>query len=206
MTEIYNPESDADKNDIRVSEVETHGDSIIASDIFQRVYLFLSNCEDPLESIPQALGLVCSEFDISHSFIYRITNENYSLELVSQWFETENLRSYNEGKTHTIMDFLCCDKSDVKKLIDRKWLDAYRYAKDKPVMLDYYQKHGILASLLCPCTFKGRICAIIGFDEHTASRTWNETELTQLSLVSDLIGKTVEREYLLRNKEELSHE
>lgn len=206
VTEIYNPESDADKNDIRVSEVETHGDSIIASDIFQRVYLFLSNCEDPLESIPQALGLACSEFDISHSFIYRITDENYNLEFISQWFETEELRSYDKGKTHTIMDLLCCEKSDVKKLIDRKWLDAYRYAKDKPVMLDYYQKHGILASLLCPCTFKGRICAIIGFDEHTASRTWNETELTQLSLVSDLIGKTVEREYLLRNKEVPSHE
>ncbi len=200
-TEIYDSETSIGEADIRISEVELRGDSVIAADIFQRVYLFLSNCEDPLESLPQALGLVCSEFDISHAFIYRITDENYSLDLVSQWFEDCNLNSHEKGKTHTLMDFLCCDKNEVNKLIDRKWLDAYKHARDNPKMLTYYQKHGILASLVCPCSFKGRTCAIIGFDEHTASRTWSETELTQLSLVSDLIGKTVEREYIVRNKE-----
>lgn len=206
VTEIYDSENSADENDICVSEVEIHGDSIIATDIFQRAYLFLSNCENVLESIPQVLGLVCSEFDISHAFIYRISGENYNLQCVSQWFEDCSLSSHDENKKHTLMDFLCCDRNEVETLIDCKWLDAYGRAKNHPQMLNYYQKNGILASLLCPCSFKGRTCAIIGFDEHTASRTWNETELTQLSLVSDLIGKTIEREYMLRNKEVLSRE
>ncbi len=205
-TEIFDSRSDSNEADINVSEVEIRGDSIIAADIFQRVYLFLSNCEDALESLPHALGLVCSEFDISHAFIYRITDERYNLEFVSQWFEESSLSSKNTDRKHTLMDFLCCDESNVNKLINRKWLDAYKHAKDNPKMLDYYQKNGILASLICPCAFRGRICSFIGFDEHTASRTWSETELTQLSLVADLIGKTVEREYLIRKKEVQSDE
>ena len=68
-------------------------------------------------------------------------------------------------------------------------------------MLEFYQKRSIFASLICPCSFKGKICAIVGFDEHQEARTWSEEESTQLSLVADLVGKTVEREFLIRNKE-----
>ncbi len=206
ITEVFDSSSRAEEKNIHVSDVEIHGGTIIASDLFQRVYLFLSNCNNALESVPQALGLACSEFDISHAFIYRISDEDYSLRLVSQWFENETLRSNDNGMTHTLMDFLCCDKETAEKIIDRKYYDAYKHAKNNPKMLNYYQKHGILASLLCPCSFKGKTCAIIGFDEHTAPRTWSENELTQLSLVADLIGKTVEREYSIMNKEVLSNE
>ncbi len=200
-TEIYDSSNSGDEKNIRVSEVETHGGTIIADDLFQRVYLFLSNCENILESIPQALGLACSEFDISHAFIYRITDEEYHIELISQWFENEELRYNDAGKIYTLMDLFCCDRENAEKIADRRYFDAYRAAKNNPQMLNYYQKQGILASLLCPCSFKGKVCAVIGFDEHSTLRTWNENELTQLSLVADLIGKTVEREYMLNNKE-----
>lgn len=206
VTEIYDSSSCIEETNIHVSEIETHGDSIIAADVFQRIYLFLSNCENPLEAIPQALGLACSEFDISHAFIYRIIDEEYHLGFVSEWFDNEALNYKSFTREHTIMDFLCCDKETAEKIIDCKCFDAYKLAKNNSQMLAFYQKKGIFASLICPCSYKGKICAIIGFDEHTASRTWTENERNQLSLIADLIGKTVEREYLFRKKEVLSFE
>ncbi len=200
-TEIYDSAISPDDNSVHVSDVEVHGDTIIATDVFQRVYLFLSNCENPMGSLPQALGLACSEFDISRAFIYRITDSSHRIDLVSQWYENEELRTDNSDKENTVEDLLCCDRQLAEKLLDCKYIDAYKLAKDRPAMLSYFQQHGIYASLLCPCSFKGRVCAVIGFDEHSAPRTWTEAERTQLSLVADLIGKTVEREYFLKNKE-----
>ena len=200
-TEIYSSDLNKEEIEIHVSDVETHCETIIATDVFQRVYLYLSNCEDPMLSLPQALGLACSEYDISHAFIYRITDEKYHLELISQWYDNDVHHYDDYGKKHTLMDFLCCEKQVAVKLLDNKTIDAYSMAKENPVMLEFYQKRGIFASLICPCSFKGKICAIVGFDEHQEARTWSEEESTQLSLVADLIGKTVEREFLIRNKE-----
>ena len=199
-TEIYTPQQSKAEKKIRVSEVEIHNETIMAEDVFQRTYLFLSNCSDVISAVPQALGLACSEYDISHAFIYRLSDD-YKMQLVSQWYDKDEHILKDENRKFTLTDFLCSDEEEVKRLMGNKCIDAYSLAKDRPKMLEFYQSHGIFASLLCPCTFRGRICAIVGFDEHEANRTWTEEERLQLSLVSDLVGKTVEREYLLRNKE-----
>ena len=166
-------------------KVEIHNENIIAYDLFQRIYLVLSNSEVPFSPVTQSLGLVCAEYNITHAFAYKVDQSETNLTLFSEWGTS------HACKKQELITFAAGDEETRLAIFNEKHIDMSVLIKKRPDVKGYFKNLGILASIIFPYFENGRLCAIIGFDESEEYRTWTEKEKMELSLISDLLGKFI---------------
>lgn len=186
IIKIYNNESfDPAENPMytHTNEVEVHRENIIADDLFQRVYLLLTNSENSFNPITQALGLVCAEYNISYAFAYQLDKQKKGLTLYSEWGKR------NTEKTKELSSFAANDEAILSLIFSEKYIDMNEIIIKYPNAKEHFDKLGIITSIIFPYCIEGEVCGIIGFDECEEFRTWSEKERLQLSLISDLIGR-----------------